>query len=46
MLRDQTNYKLININIDNDIISRITKFCSILGETLTKKEKEIFTTFQ
>ena len=36
ILRDETNYKLIDTNIDNYIISKITKFCKTHNET--KKE--------
>ena len=35
ILRDKTNNELINTNIDNDITSKITKFCTKEIETLT-----------
>ena len=39
ILRNETNYKLIDTNIDNDIISVLTKFWKTYNETLTKKRK-------
>ena len=39
ILKDETNYKLIDTNIDNNI-SKITKFCKIHNKSLTKKEKD------
>ena len=40
ILEDKTYYKLINTNVDNNIISKITKFCKIHNKSLTKKEKD------
>ena len=37
ILKDFTNYKLIDTNIDNNI-SKITKFCKTPNKTLTKKD--------
>ena len=36
---DETSYKLIGTNLDNNIKSKITKFGTIYNETLTKKRK-------
>ena len=44
ILEDKTYYNtnlLIDTNIDNNIISKITKFCQIRNKTLTKKEKKL-----
>ena len=45
ILKDETNYKLIDTNIDNNIISKITKFCKIYNKSLTKKEKDFLTNY-
>ena len=45
ILRDKTDYKLIDTNIDNNIISKIRKFCKIHNETLAKKEKFFLTKY-
>ena len=42
---DETNYKLINTKIYNDIISKLTKFYKMHNETLTKKEKYSITNY-
>ena len=42
---DEINYKLIDTNTDNDIISKITKFCKTHKETLTKKRKDFLNNF-
>ena len=34
-----SNHRLINTNMDNDIILKITKFCRMHNEILTKKQK-------
>ena len=39
ILKDETNYKLIDKNIDNNIISKITKFCKVHNQSQTKKER-------
>ena len=44
ILKDETNYKLIDTNIDNDIISKITKFCKI-HKSQTKSEKDFLTNY-
>ena len=38
-MKDETNHKLIDRNIDNNMISKITKFNKIHNKSLTKKEK-------
>ena len=45
ILRDETNYKLTDTNIDNDIASEITKFCKINNEKLTKKQEDFRTKY-
>ena len=42
-LENKTYYKLIDTNIDNNIISKTTKFCKMHNKSLTKKEKEFLT---
>ena len=39
-LRDETNLKLIDTNLDNDVILKLTKFCKTLNETLNRKRKD------
>ena len=41
ILREETNYKLTDANIDNNISLKITKFYKIHYKTLTKKEKDM-----
>ena len=43
ILEDKTYYKLIDTNVDNNIISKITKFCKLHNKSLTKKEKDFLT---
>ena len=38
ILRDETNYKLIDKNMDNDIL-KITKYCKIHNKTFIEKKK-------
>ena len=45
ILKDEANYKLIDTNIDNNIISKIIKFCKIHNKSLTKKEKDFLTNY-
>ena len=40
ILKDEAYYKLIDTNIDNNIISKIAKFCKI-HKSLTKKEMDL-----
>ena len=40
ILDDKTNFKLIDTNVNSNIISKITKFCKIHNESQTKKEKD------
>ena len=40
------NNKIINTNIDNVIISKVTKFCRTHKEALTNKEKDCLTIFK
>ena len=40
ILKDETNYKLINTNINN-IISKTAKFCKIHNKSLTKKRNRL-----
>ena len=40
ILKDETNYKLIDTNIDNNFIQKIIKFCRIHSKSITKKEKD------
>ena len=44
ILKDETNYKLIDINID-DNISKVTKFCKIQNKSLTYEEKDFLTNY-
>ena len=39
ILKEETGYKLIDTNIDNNIISKITKFYKIHDEKQTKKKR-------
>ena len=39
ILKNETNNKLRDTNIDNNIISKTTKFCKIHNKSLTKKKK-------
>ena len=39
ILENKTYYKLIDTNVDNNIISKITKFCKMHNKSLTKKER-------
>ena len=39
VLNDETNYKLIDTNIDNNVTSKITEFCEMHNKSLSKKEK-------
>ena len=45
ILKDKTFYKLIDTNVDNNIISKITKFCKIHHKSLAKKEKDFLTNY-
>ena len=45
ILKDETNYKLIDTNIDNNLIFKIIKFCKIHNKSLTKKEKDFLTNY-
>ena len=45
ILEDKTYYKLINTNVDSNIISKITKFCKIHNKLRTKKEKDFLTNY-
>ena len=42
ILRDKINHKLINSSKDNDIMSKITKFCIIQHNETLYKEKNFF----
>lgn len=44
-LEDRNNYKLIDTNIDKNIISKITKLCTTHNKILTKKEKDFLINF-
>ena len=43
--KDETNYKLIDTNMDNNAISKIIKFCKIHNKPPTKKEKDFLTNY-
>ena len=43
ILEDKTYYKLINTNVDSNMISKITKFCKIHNKSRTKREKDFLT---
>ena len=45
ILRGETNYKVIDKNIDNNIISKITKFYKTLNKTQTRKEEDFLTNY-
>ena len=45
ILKDKTYYKLIDTNLDNNIISKITKFYKIHHKSQTKKEKVFLTNY-
>ena len=40
-MEDKTYYKLIDTNVGNNIISKITKFCKMHHKSQTKKEKDL-----
>ena len=45
MLKDENNYKSLDNNIDQKILSKIKRFCQTHDKTLTKKEKDFLTKF-
>ena len=46
ILKDETNNKIIDTNVDNIIIPKITKFSKTHNKTQTKKkEKDFFTNY-
>ena len=45
ILKDETHYKSVDSNVDNNIILEITKFYKTRNETLTKKEKNSLTKY-
>ena len=45
ILSNETDYKLLDANVDNKIISKITKFCRIHNKSLTKKENNFLTDY-
>ena len=45
ILKDETTYKLTDINVDNIIMSKIIKFCKIHNELQTKKRKRLLTNY-